>query len=490
MKKDKRRIIILSFILYSLSITFNYAQVKEPAVSGLFYPSSSSALSSQIENYLEKAEVPQARGDIVAIISPHAGYDYSGSVAAFGYKSLLGRSYRTVIIIGPSHHAYVKGASIYEKGAFKTPLGNVEIDSELAKKIINKEKDIEFLLHAYFKEHSVEVQIPFLQKILKDFKIVPILVMGDSDYSFCSKLAESIFEVIKGRNDILIIASSDLAHLRDFREVEKIDQNTISLIEQFQPEELFNATLKGKAQLCGTAPVIATLLLAKKLGADSVKTLKYANSSDITGRKEKGVYCVGYLSAVIFKKKVGEEMLNFQQRKRLLEIARKTIETYVRERKAPDFKETDPELLKEKGAFVTIHKHGDLRGCIGNIYGRGPLYLTIRDMAIASSTEDPRFSPVDKEELKEIEIEISVLSEPKKITSIDEIELGVHGVIVRKGFNSGVFLPQVAIETGWSKEEFLSHLCSGKAGLHPLAWKDKSTQIYTFTAEVFSEKEQ
>lgn len=493
-----KRLVLIIFASCFLLIASNcLAKIKEPVVSGLFYPNNPKILSFQIDSYLERAEIPKIQGDIIALISPHAGYEYSGSIAAYGYKSLIGRTYKTIIILGPSHFAYLKGASVYEKGYFRTPLGDVEIDSELTKKIISKEKNIEFLPHAYFKEHSIEVQIPFLQRVLSDFKIVPILMMGEAEYSVCQALAEKIFEAIKDRNDILIIASTDLAHLYDYEETKRVDQNTISLIERLQPQELFEATLKDQAQLCGAGPVITAMLLAKKLGSDGVEVLKYANSGDITGRKGKGVYCVGYLSAVIYKSppfteeqiKKGEEMLNPEQKKRLLQIARETIEAYVREKRVPDFIETDPELLKEKGAFVTIHKFGELRGCIGNIYGNQPLYLTIRDMAIASATEDPRFLPLSKDELKDIEIEISVLSEPKRIASIDEIKLGVHGVIVRRGFNSGVFLPQVATETGWSKEEFLSHLCAGKAGLSPSAWKDKSTEIYTFTAEVFSEKE-
>lgn len=180
-------------------------------------------------------------------------------------------------------------------------------------------------------------------------------------------------------------------------------------------------------------------------------------------------------------------MLNADQKKRLLIIARKTIEDYVRERKKPELEEADPELLKENGAFVTLRKGEDLRGCIGNIIGHGPLYLTVRDMAIASATEDPRFSPLTANELKAIKIEISVLSEPKRIANVDEIKLGVHGVIVKRGNRNGLFLPQVALETGWTKEEFLSNLCSHKAGLAPDAWKDKNTEIYVFTAQVFEE---
>lgn len=189
-------------------------------------------------------------------------------------------------------------------------------------------------------------------------------------------------------------------------------------------------------------------------------------------------------------------MLNEEQKKKLLNIARETLEAYIKERKIIEFKENDPELLKTYGAFVTLRKAvpgekikevESLRGCIGHIISNAPLYKTIQDMAIASSTQDPRFPPVTKNELKDIKIEISVLSQPKKIKDINEFELCKHGVIVQKGFNQGVFLPQVAEETGWKKEEFLSCLCSHKAGLPADAWKDKDTNIYIFEAQVFEE---
>jgi len=188
-------------------------------------------------------------------------------------------------------------------------------------------------------------------------------------------------------------------------------------------------------------------------------------------------------------------MLNEEQKKKLLKIARETIDTYVKERRVLNFKEDDPALLEHCGAFVTLRNlktkpldgGESLRGCIGHIVSNEPLYKTVLDMAIASGTEDPRFPPVTANELKDIKIEISVLSQPRKIKDVKEIELGIHGVIVQKGFNQGVFLPQVATETGWKKEEFLSCLCSHKAGLSPDAWKDKDTNIYIFEAEVFEE---
>ena len=180
-------------------------------------------------------------------------------------------------------------------------------------------------------------------------------------------------------------------------------------------------------------------------------------------------------------------MLNKEQQKKLLKIARQTLEAYIKEGKIPQFGEKDPELLKPYGAFVTLRKGKELRGCIGHIIGSKPLYELIRDMAIASSTQDPRFPPVTEEELKSIKIEISVLSEPKLTKGHKEIELGKHGVIVQSGFNQGVYLPQVATETGWKKEQFLSSLCLHKAGLPADAWKNKDTNLYIFEAEVFEE---
>ena len=218
------------------------------------------------------------------------------------------------------------------------------------------------------------------------------------------------------------------------------------------------------------------------------KLLNYTNSSLVTGNKKKGVWAVGYSSWVIDQEKGELPMLNKEQRKKLLEIARSSIKTFLEIGKKLEVSEQDPVLLKEAGAFVTLSEHGQLRGCIGNMVGREPLYLTVRNMAVEAATGDPRFPPVGLSELKNIEIEISVLSPLEKVDSADKVQLGVHGVLIKKGFNSGVFLPQVATETGWSKEEFLSTLCTQKAGLAPDAWKDKTAEIYIFTAEIFKEE--
>jgi AmmeMemoRadiSam system protein A len=367
------------------------------------------------------------------------------------------------------------------------------IDQEFAQKLLNKDEEIFFEPRAFAKEHSVEVQLPFLQKTLSDFKIVPI-VTGDCALSTCQHLAQLLKQAIGNRQDVLVVASTDMYHGYDYDEADAVDNLTLSFLKNMDAQGLYSGVREGKTQLCGGFGVVTTIILAKELGHNKLNILKHTNSSIVTGNKVKGTWTVGYVSVAIDQEKAnqteqarGKDMLNKTQRKRLLEIARISIETYLKTNKKLDLTEQDPILSKAMGAFVTLHEHQELRGCIGNLIGRQPLYLTIRDMAIEAAVGDPRFSPVSLSDLKDIEIEISVLSPLEKINSIDEIQLGTHGVLVIRGLNSGVFLPQVATDTGWSKEEFLSNLCSHKAGIPPDAWKDKSTEIYKFSAEVFSE---
>ncbi|MBF0387174.1 MAG: AmmeMemoRadiSam system protein A [Candidatus Omnitrophica bacterium] len=237
-------------------------------------------------------------------------------------------------------------------------------------------------------------------------------------------------------------------------------------------------------------------MYAQARGFSQAKVLKYGSSFDATGDKAR---VVGYASAIFYKDPLGvaresatlaASRLAPAQRARLLAIARGTLESFVRTGKAAEVEEKDPRLQAEEGAFVTLHANGRLRGCIGNIIGQGPLYRTVRDMSVAAAAQDPRFSPVTPDELKGIDIEISVLSRPRVVQSADEIKLGTHGVIVSRGnYNRGVFLPQVAVETGWSKERFLSELCEQKAGLAPDCWQQPGTTLEVFTAEVFGERQ-
>lgn len=477
---------IFFIILFFPSLNCFPSSIKEPEFAGQFYPAGKTDLSAMIDDLLERAAPKTLSGDIFALISPHAGYGYSGQTAAFGYKLIKGRPYKTVIVLGSSHHKPFNGAAFYPHGSFMTPLGRVDIDEEFIKRISGKEPDF-FSDEAVFAgEHSAEVQLPFLQKSLSGFSIVPVIV-GDCTLDTCKKIALLLKQAIGGGKDVLVVVSTDLYHGYDPEEAVKTDALTLDLIKKMDYEGLYYALRDEKAQACGGFAAVIALILSKERGYDKVELLNHTNSGIVTGKNIKGEWIVGYASIAILKPEE-KVMLNDQQRKRLLKIARDSIATYLKTGRKLEVNENDPVLAQEMGAFVTLNKDGQLRGCIGSLTATQPLYLTVRDMAVEAAVEDPRFSPLKPEELNEVEIEISALSPLERVDSAEKIELGRHGVVVRKGYRSGVFLPQVATETGWSKEEFLNNLCEQKAGLPPAAWKDNETELYIFGAEVFSEK--
>jgi len=475
---------LILFLFFSCS--FCFASIKQADFAGQFYPASGEALSAMVDNFLEKAAPKSIPSDIFVLLSPHAGYGYSGQTAAFGYKLIKNKPYKTVIILGTSHHKIFNGAAVYGEGAFLTSLGKISIDEEFVKRIVEREPEVFIDESAFSNEHSVEVQLPFLQKVLTDFKIVPV-VIGDCSLDSSKKIAGLFKEAIGDRKDVLVVVSSDMYHGYDFEEAGKIDAFTLDLIKKIDYEGLYYALRDGNAQACGGFSIVIALNLAKQRGSKEAEVLSQTNSALVTGKLIKGEWAVGYASCAIMDPK-GENMLNTKQRDELLKIARDSISTYLKTGKKLQVSQTDPILNQEMGSFVTLSKGGQLRGCIGNLTSRQPLYLTVRDMAVEAAVDDPRFSALSLAELKEIKIEVSVLSPLKKVASAESIELGKHGVLVRSGLTSGVFLPQVATETGWSKEEFLNNLCAHKAGLPKDAWKDKNTELYIFSAEVFSEK--
>ena len=512
----KRIIYFITLLLLTTHFSFA-AEVKESDLAGSWYPASKTQLENQLKGYLDAAKPEKIDGKILAIIVPHAGYVYSGPVAAYGYKAVEGKGIKTVIILGFSHRKYFDGISVYGGNSWKTPLGEIVVDTAMAEKIILSNPRFRFQKELFEDENSVEMQIPFIQMIEKTvsspdlksskttgqagagaLKIVPI-AFGNQNYSDAQALAKVIADLIKDRSDCLIVASTDLSHYHSYQDANSIDSQTIQLLDKFKTKELYEEAKMGIREMCGMMPITTSLLVAETLSYGKIKTLKYANSGDITGDKSR---VVGYVSSVIYKdeiasaasrprndvaQKVESNMLNVMQRKRLLQIARESIVSFVKDRKRRQFTETDPALNQTMGAFVTLHENGELRGCVGNMVGHGPLYQTIADMAIEAATEDPRFQKLSPDEIDKIDLEISVLSPLQKVKSADEIRIPGHGVIVKSGFNSGVYLPQVATETGWSKEEFLTSLCAQKAGLRPDAWKHPSTEIYIFTAEVFGE---
>ena len=466
---------------------FKKEEIRPPAVAGAFYTSDAKALSDQIKDFLSKVPAKTLSGKIIALISPHAGYMYSGQVAAYGYKLLEGKKFDTVVVIAPSHRAYFRGASVYNKGAYQIPLGLIPVNTELAQQLIKQDDLITYVKQAHTQEHSLEVQLPFLKIVLGDFKLLPI-VIGDYDLATCESISEAIYQVVKDKN-VLIVASSDLSHFHPYDEAVELDKIVINHVKKFDAGGLFQDTSSKRCEACGAGPMITTMLLAKKLGANKSEHLFYANSGDVTGDKS-GV--VGYMSAVLYGnpgqekgKKAGKDSgLTDEEKEILYKIARAAIESRCTGEKYPEIKITSKTLKEKRGAFVTLHKRGNLRGCIGYIRAQKPLHETIKEMALAAAFQDNRFKPVKKDELKDIDIEISVLTPLKKIDSIEEIEVGKHGIYIIKGFHSGILLPQVATEYGWDRNTFLEHTCT-KAGLPTDAWKKKDTEIYIYSADIF-----
>ena len=466
--------------------------IKEPNVAGAFYSADPKELSDSIDYYEQSAgDVPTDRKVLIAI-APHAGYPYSGPVAAFTYKAIALNHYKTIVIIGPSHFFPFEGISVWPKGGFKTPLGTVDVDEDFAKDLLKESPSFQFLPNVFEREHAIEVELPFLQKTFDHLRIVPIL-MGNPDPKVCRDLAEALNKLIGDRNDVLILISSDMSHYYTYDVANRMDALTLGAIKGIDPKGFFEGNLSRKMEMCGFMPVTTALIYARLRGIKHVEVLKHANSGDTSGDKSK---VVGYSSVIFYSdfleqdKVKGERIagLTQAQKKELLKLARQTIESYVRTGKAPTIRLKDVRLNEIQGAFVTIRKQGALRGCIGSIIGQEPLDETVRDMAVAAASQDPRFTPLTLAELKDIDLEISVLSVPRQVKDASEIQMGRDGVIVSAYNHQGVFLPQVASETGWSKEEFLSQLCSQKAGLPPDAWKNPNTALYVFTADVFAEK--
>ncbi len=451
--------------------------------TGTWYPGTEKELNAKLEEYLGNAR-SKAHGEILALISPHAGYMYSGPVAAFAYKTVEHEEFDDVIVIGPSHYYGFLGASVDTMVGRTTPLGKVEFDLPLARKIIKYNGKITNDPKAHLEEHSVELQIPFLQKVLKKFKVVEI-VMGSHDYEICEILSDAIVAATSGKR-ILVVASSDLSHFHTQEEAEMLDNILIESVSKYDPELLYKRLAQDSCEACGGAPIITAMLTAKKKGATTAKQLMYATSGTITGEYSRGV--VGYLAAAFFKGKkirVGVDLgLSEKEKKKLKEIARKSIEAAVLGKDLPEVKNITAKLKEHYGIFVTLNKHGNLRGCIGRIIGDQPLYISCQQMAQAAALEDPRFPKVNEKELLDLDIEISVLTPLERVKDFKDIIIGRDGLLIRQGYYQGLLLPQVATEYGWTVEQFLEQTCH-KAGLLGDAYKEKNTEIYKFSAEVF-----
>ncbi len=468
-------------------------RIRESVIAGSWYPGNPQQLTQEIRRYLSQVEDIEVGGSLKALIVPHAGYMYSGGVAAHAYKLLQQQSFNRVIVVAPSHRAFFQGASIYNLGGYRTPLGVVPLDREIVDQLMQQSGSIHYVPQADAQEHSLEIQLPFLQVTLGDFRLTPV-IMGEQSLENCKNLAAAVSNVCQGK-DVLLVASTDLSHFHPYEEAKRLDQVVVDRVKDFDPLGLDAALRKGECEACGGGPVMAVLMAAQELGANKVKILHYANSGDVTGDK-RGV--VGYLSAAVVDnpgrgirtpkskpRRVGVDLgLTDDDKVCLRSIAENAIRKRLLAQPQEDPPARSVRIEECRGAFVSLKIRGALRGCIGCITARAPLYRIVSDMAVQAAFCDPRFQPLTIAELGKTDIEISVLTPFQDIQGPEEIEVGKHGLFVCRGSQSGLLLPQVATEHGWNRIEFLEWTCQ-KAGLPKDAWKEPETSIQVFSADVF-----
>jgi AmmeMemoRadiSam system protein A len=471
-------------------------RIRPPAVAGLFYPADAAALSKTIDGLLADAPdhyIPRLK----TLVCPHAGYEFSGQTAAIAYKLLAGRDVQTVVVMGPSHYAWFSNACIPNADAYKTPLGLVPISGK-AKELASVAP---FVLEPHCPverppwwrqsprpappegqdtpetwEHSVEVQVPFLQKVLKRFDLLPV-VIGEADPS---QVAKALAERIDDKT--IVVASSDLSHYHSYETAKGLDGRCVKAICDVDIDAM------KTQEACGKTPILALLHMARQKGWKA-QMLDYRNSGDVSGDKAR---VVGYTAVAFFAP--GPENLTAAERKFLLDLARTTLRSVTTNGPVPEVAAIDvPQKLTEKKAcFVTLTKNGALRGCIGHLTAIEPLHQAVAENARNAALRDPRFSPVESDGLDQIKIEISVLtdSQPLQFTSPDDLLSKLHpnedGVLLHIGPRTATFLPQVWAQLP-DKVEFLNHL-SQKAGCEPSAWRGKDVTVSTYHVECFEEE--
>jgi AmmeMemoRadiSam system protein B/AmmeMemoRadiSam system protein A len=471
-------------------------KVRQAAVAGSFYPSDPKVLSAMMDDMLAKVTAPQITDPILAVVAPHAGYQYSGPVAAYTYAQLKGHKYTRVVVIAPTHHVSFDFTSIYEGDAYATPLGNVQVDKAFAQKLVKMSSTMKLSSQGHEPtsaggEHAVEVQLPWLQKVLGNFEVVPI-VMGDQSYESSRALGVALAKLIKSegkQGETLVLASSDLSHFHTYDDAVKMDHKTLNALEAWDYFSMSRNFPSRIWEACGGAPIVAAMIYAERMGANQARVLKYENSGDVTGDHSS---VVGYSADVFVKAEGGKAVetpfsLSDQEKSELLALARKSVEYVVQEKYAYEPPaNASATLNQERGAFTTLKKSGELHGCIGYTSAAKPLYITVRDTATLAAMRDPRFPPVTASELPSLEYEISVMSPLRRVTDVQQIKVGQHGLLMKNGDSEGLLLPQVPVEQRWDRHTFLEQTCA-KAGMRTSCWMDEDTDIFSFTAVVFGE---
>ena len=461
--------------------------IRPAIVAGQFYPGNAAELSSMIDKFMAKAEVPDLPAPVQALIVPHAGYIYSGQVAAAGFKALKPNC-RRFFIMAANHSSHCPWFRLALSGAshFDTPLGKVPVSPLNSKLLENRLFSVVEEAHS---SHIIEVELPFLQRLYSDFEIIPI-VTGDFGLDDVPAAAAAIMPLLD--EESAIIVSSDLSHYHPYPEAKQLDERCIAALESMDCKKALHN------EACGLPAAMIMLEIAKQRGWHG-KALHYMNSGDSAGDKSAvvGYAAIAYYGQAAAKMQTHTEGSGFSrdERQKLLALARSTLDEYLRHAQKPriDKNSLPPALLATRSCFVTLTRQGDLRGCIGHIIAQEPLYLSVIENAINAAINDTRFEPVQYPELAGLEIEISVLSPPAPLPYSDSEDLlaklvpGKHGVILQDEAHHATYLPQVW-EHFAGKEDFLSSLCQ-KAGLRPSAWRTGELEFMTYETCAFQERD-
>ncbi len=455
--------------MISNSINQRQLSIRPTAVAGSFYPKNASQLNELLDNYLSASYV-----DITppkAIIAPHAGYIYSGQIAANAYRNIgkLKAQISRVILLGPAHRVYVKGIALPSNTHFATPLGNVSIDNNILKKLAHHSY-VQFSDAAHEQEHSLEVHLPFLQKVLNDFTLIPLLV-GDTE----PEQVATILEALWGGDETLIVISSDLSHFLDYKTARETDNNTTRLIENFDYKNI------GSKQACGCMPMRGLLKYAHEKNM-SIQTLDLRNSGDTAGTKDR---VVGYGAYALFNGLI----LNENDKATVFDVINKSIQQGLESGSVYNPETASyPDNLQEKYAvFITLKLNGQLRGCIGTIEATMPLINAVAHYAYAAAFSDPRFKPLSVDEYEKVEISLSILTAATAFPFKDEQDLvaqlrqNIDGLIIAKNNARATFLPAVW-ESINNKQQFLNEL-KRKAGIKT---SDSPDKAWRYTAEYYS----
>lgn len=461
--------------------------IRPSSLAGTWYPADQEELESIISSLLDM--VKPVAGKPIALIVPHAGYFYSGPVAAYGFKQIKAYDFEVAVIIAADHQPPLSDPiSVWSEGGFETPLGVIPVDAELAQDIVDSHPLITSDTAPHADEHPIEIQLPFLQSVCSQCAIVPIL-MGDDQQESVQALSEALLDNLKGRKAV-VIASSDLSHYPEYDHAVAIDSATISAIESGDPHLVRQTIQKSLSAgipnlmtcACGEGPILVAMQVAQGLQSNTTTLLSYANSGDSPYGDRDQV--VGYAAVMFWQYE--PLRLTAEQKDQVLTLARRTIEEYLANQELPTFESDDPNLTHLANVFVTLKKGEELRGCIGQMKAVLPLYQAIQQAAVSAATKDARFPPLESDELSQVTIEISILSPFKRITDTETIEVGTHGILIYKGGQSGLLLPQVAVESGWDRDQFLENLCL-KAGLPVDCWQENAA-LYTFETIEFGER--